>query len=419
VPIIDRRLNGKNKSAPNRRKFIRRYKEQLKEQVDKIADGKNLKDMKDGTKIKVKKKDISEPTFRNDPKSGERDIVLPGNDQYNRGDSIDKPPQGEDGRGTQGGLGEDGEDEFSFTLSKKEFLELYFSDLELPNFIKESIAKTKKYKIKRAGFQREGLPASLDLKKTMTQAFARRIVQKERIFKLQDKINEAEERGEDVTALMEELERIKVPYIDDTDIRYRRFEKQPLPIMKAAMICIMDVSASMGEYEKVLAKKFYLLLYLFLEQNYENIELVFIRHTTTADEVDERTFFEGRRTGGTLVSSGLALAYKIIKERFPINDWNVYVAQASDGDNWTNDNNDIINILEEKLLPLVQYFVYIQIQHPWMDPSDYLVSRYENEYPDLYSLYSPLTNKHEKFNAQVIYDPKDVYPIFRNLFEKR
>ena len=108
------------------------------------------------------------------------------------------------------------------------------------------------------------------------------------------------------------------------------------------MFCLMDVSGSMDEERKDIAKRFFILLYLFLTRNYERIEVVFIRHHTIAKEVDEDEFFHSRESGGTVVSSALKLMQEIIRERYPLTEWNIYAAQASDGDNWDDDSSSAI-----------------------------------------------------------------------------
>ena len=123
-------------------------------------------------------------------------------------------------------------------------------------------------------------------------------------------------------------------YLDDIDLRYKHFTKKPFPVKQAVMICLMDVSGSMGEFEKNMAKKFYILLYLFLNKVYKNVEVIFISHTTSAAEVTEHEFFYSQENGGTIVSTGLQLAKNIIDERIDTSATNVYIAQASDGDNW-------------------------------------------------------------------------------------
>ena len=125
----------------------------------------------------------------------------------------------------------------------------------------------------------------------------------------------------------------QIPYIDPVDIRYRRFENEPKPIAQAVMFCLMDVSSSMSEHMKDLAKRFYMLLYIFLTRRYRRVEIIFVRHTDRAEEVDEETFFRSPASGGTQVSSALEAMRKIVATRYRAEDWNIYAAQASDGDN--------------------------------------------------------------------------------------
>jgi hypothetical protein len=124
-----------------------------------------------------------------------------------------------------------------------------------------------------------------------------------------------------VVALREQIDGLKtriaaLPFIDTFDLRYQSFTKQPEPTSKAVMLCIMDVSGSMDQVRKNLAKRFFILLYLFLQRNYDKIDVVFIRHHTIAQEVDEQEFFYSRETGGTVVSSALNLAYEVVSERY-------------------------------------------------------------------------------------------------------
>ncbi|CAG0958664.1 partial hypothetical protein, partial [Anaerolineae bacterium] len=170
--------------------------------------------------------------------------------------------------------------------------------------------------------------------------------------------------------------------------------------------CIMDVSGSMDEERKQIAKRFFMLLYLFLIRNYDHIELVFIRHHTVAKEVDEQDFFHSRESGGTVVSSALRLAEEIIKDRYSSDLWNIYCAQASDGDNWENDSPVCGELLTTAILPYVQYFAYIEItqgqpQNLWRE--------YAKTLP-----YWP-----DRFAMQRIETLADIYPVFRELFRKK
>src|SRR5262249_52632263 len=149
--------------------------------------------------------------------------------------------------------------------------------------------------------------------------------------------------------------------IDPVDIRFNRFEPMPLPNSNAVMFCLMDVSGSMGEREKDLAKRFFVLLHLFLKRRYDRIDMVFIRHTHQAQEVDEDTFFHSTQSGGTVVSTALEEMRRIIQERYPSKDWNIYAAQASDGDNLTGDSDNCVHLLNDELMRLCQYYAYVEI----------------------------------------------------------
>ena len=146
----------------------------------------------------------------------------------------------------------------------------------------------------------------------------------------------------------------------DHHLTYHFHDDRRKPAAKAVMFCKMDVSASMSQEDKNTAKAFFWILHKFLKSNYEQV----ITHTTTAEEVNEEEFFYGTRTGGTLVSSCLEEELKIIKERYPVGEWNIYSAQASDGDNMGNDNALVEKLLHD-VLPMQQASYFIEIDQPW------------------------------------------------------
>jgi uncharacterized sporulation protein YeaH/YhbH (DUF444 family) len=174
---------------------------------------------------------------------------------------------------------------------------------------------------------------------------------------------------------------------------------------QAVMFCIMDVSGSMDESRKDTAKRFFILLYLFLKRAYDKIEVVFIRHHTAAAEVDEEEFFHSRESGGTVVSSALNLLTKIIGERYGSGEWNSYVAQASDGDNWDNDSVLCKQLLINTIMPAVQYYTYVEIT--------------DGPPQNLWEQYAEVGDHHTNFAMQKIVTPADIYPVFRELFKKQ
>lgn len=411
MSITDKRKAGNNKSVGNRQKFLKRYKSRIKRSVEDIASDKGITDVLKDRKITINKDDIQEPNFNFDLSTGERDMVFPGNKDKSIGDRIYRPEEGE-GQGTEGSEDGEGLDDFSFTLTKDEFLDLYFSDMQLPDFVKESMKGSTKVKWKRTGYSKDGIPPRLDLVKTLKQGMARRIATK-KVCECVPKLSASQwaATGNDDCLKCEGTGIKRQRYLDDVDLRYKHFTKQPFPVRQATMICLMDVSGSMGEFEKMLAKKFFLLLYLFLHKVYKNVEVIFVSHTQEAQEVTEHEFFYGQETGGTIVSAGLDLVNRIIDERIDTTTTNVYISQASDGDNWGGDENLSTSILEQ-LLSKVQYFAYIQTEDARRRDQK---ARYGVK--DLMHLYEGIAKAHKNLQARHVSNESEVYPVLRSLFE--
>ncbi len=424
--IIDRRLNGKNKSAVNRERFIRRYREHIKKAVADAVSKRSITDMDRGESINIPTRDIEEHVFR-PGEGGKREIVHPGNREYIAGDALPKPPKGGGGGSGTGDASDSGEgmDEFVFTISQEEFLDFMFEDLELPNLVKKQLKDTSAYKYVRSGLSTAGIPAKINIVRSLRGAYGRRLAltgkHRNKIAELEKQLEElkaapdipdpAFSTADQIRALEDEIERLKnrihkIPWIDDFDLRYNQHVKQPYPSTSAVMFCLMDVSGSMSQMHKEIAKRFFILLYLFLKRNYQKIDVVFIRHHTSAKEVDEQEFFYSRETGGTIVSSALKLMQEIVDERYSPSDWNIYAAQASDGDNWNDDSPLCSQILDKEILPKVQYFSYIEIT-----PHDHQMLWYE---------YLKLTEKWpDQFAIQHLVDAGDIYPVFRKLFARK
>lgn len=417
--FIDRRLNAKGKSTVNRQRFINRYKQQIKKAVSDAVTRRSVTDVDKGEKISIPTRDISEPMFHQG-KGGVRDRVHPGNDQFTRGDKIDRPPGGSgggSGKGEASNSGE-GDDDFVFEISKDEYLELLFEDLELPNLQKNRLNKLVEYQIYRAGFTNNGVPANINIVRSLRSSLARRIAmsasKKKRLKELEQELAELENipgtKAElilDLKAQIEELKQkiARVPFIDTFDLRFNNYSKREIPSSQAVMFCLMDVSGSMDQATKDMAKRFYILLYLFLTRTYKNLEVVYIRHHTQAKEVDEHEFFYSQETGGTIVSSALKLMHEIQQARYPADEWNIYAAQASDGDNWADDSPTCRQLLEQKILPLVRYYSYIEITN--------------RAHQTLWREYESLQQHYDNIAVQHIRQAEDIYPVFRELFKKQ
>ncbi|RZF78773.1 YeaH/YhbH family protein [Pseudoalteromonas sp. CO325X] len=416
--FIDRRLNGKNKSTLNRQRFIRRYKKQIKEAVSDAINKRSVTDVSSGESISIPAKDIKEPFFHQG-RGGHREQVHPGNDQFNKGDKIKRPPQGQGGGAGEGEASDQGEgrDEFVFSISKDEYLDLLFEDLELPNLQETSVDKLVQMKTHRAGFCSDGMPSNIDIVRSLQGSLARRVAmtaaKRRELAELKAQLIELEHapvpEQTKINALLEQIEVLErkisaVPFIDNYDLRFRNYEKRPHPTSKAVMFCLMDVSGSMDQATKDMAKRFYILLYLFLTRSYENIEVVYIRHHTQAKEVDEQEFFYSQETGGTIVSSALKLMHQIVSERYASSEWNIYAAQASDGDNWADDSPQCADLLSNKILPMVRYYAYVEITN--------------RAHQSLWREYEQLAAQFGNFAIEHIRAVDDIYPIFRELFKK-
>ncbi len=419
--IIDRRLNPKSKSLGNRQRFIRRAKADIREAVQDALKKRKVSDVEGQEKIRIRAKSVREPSFGLGSEQGRREFVLPGNEEYQVGDVIPKPPQGGGGRGSEGAPDGEGDDDFTFTLTKEEFLEVFFEDLALPNLVKRKLAKLKSPHPVRAGFTSDGPPAKLAYTRTMRNSLARRIAlrrpKSEEIKALEAALAEAEAAGETERALrlrveLEALERRRrlISYIDPLDLRYRRFEQRPQPTTQAVMFCLMDASASMTEGLKDLAKRFFMLLYVFLSRHYKDVDLVFIRHTSVAAEVDEDTFFRGVQTGGTVVSTALEEMQRVIAERYPTDEWNIYAAQASDGHNFSDDMSRCLELLSDDLLPLCQYFAYIEVVE-----REFARSRFASQ---LWSGYREIEAAEENFAMRRVSSAGEIFPVFHDLFAR-
>lgn len=449
LEIIDRRLAGKNKSIGNRERFLRRYKTQISEAVRGAVSGRGIRDMEKPEDIRIPKKDMHEPSFHHG-KGGVRDTVHPGNTDYLRGDRIQRPQGGGGGRGDQASDSGEGEDDFVFTLSKEEFMQVFFEDLELPRMLRSHMGETPKHKTHRAGYTRDGTPSNLHIVRSMRGALGRRLAlgaaplrelkalraelaacekaQRSNLSALKNRTEgsvsgfsaspvatltgllpendcELAERMRQLRADIATLEqRLKsIPFLDPLDLRFRGRVQVPEPSSQAVMFCLMDVSGSMDEARKDLAKRFFIILYLFLTRHYEKIDLVFIRHHTQAQEVNEHDFFHATESGGTVVSSALELMHKIQSQRYDPSQWNIYAAQASDGDNYSSDSPLCGDLLVNALLPVCRYFAYVQVV-------DYEQSLWET--------YTQVSETHDNFAMRKACHTTQIYPVFRDLFKK-
>ena len=425
--IVDRRLNPSGKNLANRQRFMRRAKAQIRKAVHESTAHGSIKDADDGGEVVLPAQGVHEPHFRRASRGGYRDHLLPGNKEYISGDTIARPRGGEGGGGSEGSQDGEGEDDFRFALSRDEFVDLFLEDLELPDLAKRRVATMESVSWSRAGYSVTGSPANLALNRTVRNSLSRRIALKRpkpediaalraEIESLRDQPDQEEKRLELEADLARKLRRTGlIPYIDPLDVRYKRFDPIPRPVAQAVMFCLMDVSGSMTEHMKDLAKRFYILLYIFLKRRYKNVEVVFIRHTHEASEVDEDTFFNSPETGGTVVSTALEEMHKVIGERYSPDAWNIYAAQASDGDNTASDNDRTAALLTKELLPVCQYYAYLEVGRD----AEHFPPGFIRRDSDLWQTYSGLIKNGAPMAMRKVGHRRDIYPVFRELFARK
>lgn len=421
INIIDTRKNDRHKHSENRQRFLKRIKATIKDQLPKILGERSLKDLTTGggqVKVKRNQKTIHEPSIHYGS-GGVIDRVLPGNDSWVTGDKISKPRNGSGSGGRQASNNaEDGEDDFEVELTREEFLDAFFEDLELPNLIKTELSKLTEVKRVNAGFQPDGAANRLNLQRSYERSLARRIALTRGVNRRIEELELTMDglAGEELTAADLELAALrskkKPPLFEEMDLRYRLSLTKEIPVTHATMILVMDNSGSMGPREKTIARKFFYLLYKFLERTYEDVDLRFISHTTTAVEMTEEQFFNTHISGGTVVSSALEMVNDIIQKDLA-GKTNVYVAQVSDGDNYDDDNDGCAELLSNHILPDSRYYAYLQIE-PDCEGSINMSHRSSS----LWNTYESVANQHQQLKAVKAFSEADIFKAFRSLFEK-
>ncbi len=415
--IIDRRLNPSGKNLPNRQRFLRRARKMVRDAVRKASASRGIREIDEAGVVTIPVDGIDEPFFHLGDE-GMRRPVLPGNKDFVEGDRLPRPPgSGRGGAGSGAGEGQS-EDAFRIALSAEEFLEFFLEDLELPDLERRKLSATESEGLRRAGFSVSGSPSNLSVTRTMRNSMSRRIALKrpnrDDVALAEEALARAEERGADeqeaveLRAALDTLRRRSraIAWIDPIDLRYRRFEPTPKPTTQAVMFCLMDVSASMSEHMKDLAKRFFMLLYVFLKRRYKKVEIVFIRHTDEAAEVDEDTFFHGVESGGTRVSSAQREMIRVTRERYPVDSWNIYAAQASDGDNDPRDNSESAALLINQIIPMSQYYAYLEVGEPGQGSAA----------SSLWRAYEELGEP--RLAQRSVRSRDEIYPIFRELFSR-
>jgi sporulation protein YhbH len=381
------RDNGENpvdhdRSIEDRRRHRQLVDKSIKENLGDILSEESIIGEEKNKKFKIPIRGIKEYQFVYGKNTNG---VATGTGEERRGDKIasGKPKNGD---GNQGAGNNEGEDIYETEITLEELLEYITEDLDLPNLDRKKYSEILTESCgKKQGYQRYGINPRLAKKKTVMSKIARKQGKK----RVLQEVN-----------IEDELERF--PFKQD-DLRYYRVKQKPKRESNAVMIFIMDVSGSMDSSKKFLARSYFFVLSKFLRRKYNNIAFEFISHTTVAKLVSEDEFFHKAESGGTYISSGLNLALDLIKEKYSPSMWNIYPVYASDGDNWTEDNERAIKAVNE-LSSLSNMFGYAELL-----PSTYSTTMY-------YRFQKEIKNK--KFVSVIVKEKKDLWEALKQMLSK-
>ncbi len=398
---------GKERSSEDRRRHKELVEESIKKNIGSIISEESIIGQSGSKKIKIPVRGIKEYSFVFGKNAKG---AATGDGDEKRGDVV-----GEDAEGKNfghGGAGDqEGEDIYETEITVEELVNYLFDDLDLPDLDRKRISEIEADNgFRKLGYQRKGIPPRLAKRRTVIekikrkQAYKRNTEAEEGLpgdgmpagdlskdnipdaglsrdgmavgdlskgrmpsehLPLKDNgdVSPADMRdeagGSYTTGTRNGYDNERFPFMED-DLRYRRLKETHKKDFNAVVLCIMDVSGSMDQTKKYMARSFYFLLYQFLRLKYSNVEVVFIAHTTTAREVGEVEFFHKGESGGTYISSGYEKALEIIEQRYNPKNWNIYAFHCSDGDNWTEDNKKAVE-LALKLCEVCNLFGYGEI----------------------------------------------------------
>jgi len=227
-------------------------------------------------------------------------------------------------QGQAGGTG-DGEIRFVVELKVDEIVDWLWEELKLPELKPKRTATMDQAEYIREGWDKRGARSRLDRRRTMKEAVKRHAIQA------------------NGTATVEEE---PISLVND-DLRFRQLVKRPSPATSAAVIFALDVSGSMDEAQRRLAKQFFFFALQGIRRQYAKVETVFLAHAAQAWEFDESQFFQASSSGGTVSSSVARLALEVMTTRYEPSRYNVYFFYASDGENAAEDRDEARGTLAE------------------------------------------------------------------------
>lgn len=398
--IVDRASSDRNR---HKRKIEKAIKESIKDVIaEESIIGQNGK-----KKIRIPVKGIKEYRFVYGNNEKNKSVGSGGQHSLKKGQKIgQKRAEKAKGQGTGKASNEKGDEYYDVEVTLKELAEYLFADLELPDLEKKQFRFVSQESIKRKGYRFKGIRPRLSKKETLKRKIRRQ--------KVAEKVGAYDpESGE------------RFPFHKD-DLKYHHIKPKIKENSSAVIFFLMDVSGSMSQDRKYLARSFFFLLYQFLNHKYDKVEVVFISHSTEANRVSEDDFFKVGTYGGTIISSSLKLQLDIIDKEYHPNSWNIYSFYCGDGENWHSDNSKCIDLFKE-IKDLSQLTGYCEINENYKgltdSPEDSSIyggpwttfSAWKNEeLENLWSKLNPLCDN--KFKKIMIGDTEHIWTAFKNLF---
>ncbi|ADY55445.1 UPF0229 protein yeaH [Syntrophobotulus glycolicus DSM 8271] len=381
-----------DRSVEDRRRHRRLVENSIKKNLADIISEESIIGESKNKKIKIPVRGVKEYEFIYGKNSGG---VGSGDGSEKRGDKIGSARERR--QGGDGGAGnQEGEDIYETEVTIEDVINYLFEDLDLPDLNKAKASEEIRASArKKSGYQRKGIPPRLAKKRSMAEKIKRRQGLKKALRE--------ENPAEDDREGRENAEAERFPFIEE-DLRYQRMKETVRKKSNAVVFCLMDVSGSMDQTRKYLARSFFFLLCQFIQMKYDGVDVVFIAHTTTAAEVSEREFFHKAESGGTNISSAYAKALEIIEKRYPVEQWNIYAFHVSDGENWEQDNEKAVRYAQELCL-LCNLFAFAEVL-----PSAY--------YTDTIIKVFRARIKADHYLTASIQEKEDLWPALKKILKK-
>lgn len=378
-----------DRSASDRSRHKQKIEKAIREGVMDIVSEESIIGHDGKKKVRIPVRGIKEWQFIYGDNNQKNVGSSPGND-LETDQIVRRGQQKGQGQGRQAG-NDKGEEYYDVEIDLDELAEYLFDSLNLPDLEKKKLRTILEEKPKRHGTRTKGIQPRLDKKESAIQRIKRLSAARRA-----GAVEIDPETGEEVFPFHE------------NDLRYHHISSKPKEATNAVIFFMMDVSGSMSQNIKFLARSFYFLLYQFIRHKYEKVDIVFIAHTTEAFETDEDSFFKRGSAGGTFVSSAPELAIDIIKERYNPSSWNVYAFHCTDGDNFTEDDENAVTAYK-KIAELCQLVGYVEIR-----PSEDRAAWEKDGYVS--KLFTSLSQLDKRLKTATIAEKEDVWKIFMNFF---